>query len=231
LVRRWQRRPDAHVVFSLDKIAAERWSNRAGASARWLPEPPIPVPLPEPSGERAGCIFFGLLAARKGLDLVANAFAEGGEGFRLTVAGEVAPGYEEELEATIARLRHHGVDVHYRQGRLTDEEVMRALASARCAVLPYRFHPATSRVLTEAAAVGTPVIAPDHGLVGKLVREYGIGLAVDPTDATALREALLQLEGDQGAAARYGPSLARYTHDYGGDAFRTAVRAAFGLST
>jgi glycosyltransferase involved in cell wall biosynthesis len=229
LVKRWQRRPDAHAVFALDRIAAERWSHRRGAEARWLPEPPIPVPLPSTDVPRAGCIFFGLLAARKGLGLVADALSEDADGFQLTVAGEIAPGYAEELTAEIARLRKHGVEVNERTGRLSDEEAMRELASARCAVIPYRFHPGTSRVLTEAAAVGTPVIAPDHGLVGHLTREYGIGLTADPTDRVALREALLQLERDPGGAARYRPNLERYTREYGGNAFRKAVRATFGL--
>ncbi len=229
LVKRWQRRPDAHTVFALDKIAAERWSQRRGAEARWLPEPPIPVALPASDGARSGCILFGLLAARKGLDLVADALAEDSAGFQLTIAGEIAPGYGDELEATIARLRSQGVEVNERTGRLTDAEVMQELASARCAVLPYRFHPGTSRVLTEAAAVGTPVIAPDHGLVGHLVREYGIGLTADPTDPEALRSALLELEQDPDGAAKYRSNLERYTSDYGGEAFRNAVRATFGL--
>ncbi len=229
LVKRWQRRPDAHTVFALDKIAAERWSRRRGAEARWLPEPRIPVALPDSNGPRSGCIFFGLLAARKGLDLVADALAEDSEGFQLTVAGEIAPGYDEELEAVIARLRSYGVEVRERTGRLSDGEVMQELASARCAVLPYRFHPGTSRVLTEAAAVGTPLIAPDHGLVGHLMREYEIGITADPTNPEALRSALLQLERDSQGAAKYRVNLERYTNDYGGEAFRNAVRATFGL--
>ncbi len=231
LVKRWQRRPDAHTVFALDKIPAERWARRRGAEAQWLPEPPIPVALPDTNGPRSGCIFFGLLAPRKGLGLVADALARESAGFRLTVAGEIAPGYEEELSATIARLRAQGVEVRERTGRLSDEEVMQELASARCAVLPYRFHPGTSRVLTEAAAVGTPVIAPDHGLVGQLMHEYGVGLTADPTDPDALRSALIELERDPDGAARYRSNLERYTRDYGGDAFRNAVRATFGLDT
>jgi hypothetical protein len=229
LVRRWQRRPDANTVFALDRIAAERWARRRGAEARWLPEPPIPVALPDPNGARSGCILFGLLAARKGLGLVADALGDGAPGFQLTVAGEIAPGYEEELAGELARLRSNGVEVRERTGHLTNEEVMQELASARCAVLPYRFHPGTSRVLTEAAAVGTPVISPDHGLVGHLTREYGIGLTADPADPERLRSALLELEQDPNGAAKYRASLERYTEDYGGEAFRRAVRAPFGL--
>jgi hypothetical protein len=230
LVARWQRKPDAHTVFALDKVAAQRWSKRRGAPARWLPEPPIPVAVPAGlEEERSGCILFGLLAPRKGLDLLADALSVDSAGFHVTVAGEVEPGYREELDSLLAKMRGNGVEVTDRTGRLSDEEVMRGLATARCAVLPYRFHAGTSRVLTEAAVVGTPVIAPDHGLIAHQVREYGIGLAVDPTDPAALRAALFEVVKDPAETDRYRGNLERYWHDHGGDAFRRAVRATFGL--
>ncbi len=229
-VRRWQRRPDAHTAFALDRVAAERWSKRRGAAARWLPEPPIPVTVkPLPEAERVGCILFGRLAPRKGLDLLAGALEQDADGFQVTVAGEVEPGYEQDLAAQLARMREHGIEVRDRTGRLSDEKVMRELASARCAVLPYRFHAGTSRVLTEAAAVGTPVVAPNHGLVAHLVREYEIGLAVDPTDAAALRSAVLRIGRDPGGFGMYRTNLQRYTEEFGGGAFRREIRAAFGL--
>jgi hypothetical protein len=229
-VRRWQRRRNAHTVFALDRIAAERWAKRRGAAARWLPEPPIPVSVEGPSvEERSGCILFGRLAPRKGLDLLAAALAKDSAGFQVTVAGEVEPTYEAGLAEILARMERDGLDVRNRTGRLSDEEVMLELASARCAVLPYRFHAGTSRVLTEAAAAGTPVIAPDHGLVAHLVREYEIGLTVDPTDAAALRSAVLEIGRDARRFASYQANLRRYTEEFGGDAFRREVRGAFGI--
>jgi hypothetical protein len=231
-VRRWQRRSDAQTVFALDRVAAERWSKRRGAPARWLPEPPIPVEVkPLPGDERSGCILFGRLAPRKGLDLLVEALSRDSSGFHVTVAGEVEPSYQADLEALLERMRQQGVEVSDRTGRLSDEEVMHELASARCAVLPYRFHAGTSRVLTEAAAAGTPIIAPDHGLVAHLVREYEIGLTVDPTDAAALRSALLRIGTDRDAFDGYQANLRRYTAEFGGDAFRREVRGAFGLAT
>ncbi len=231
-VRRWQRRPDAHTAFALDRIAAARWSKWGGAQAHWLPEPPIPVLVAaKPESERGGCILFGRLAPRKGLDLLAAALAVGAEGQTVTVAGEVEPGFDGELQALLAGMRERGLTVRDRTGRLSDEEVMEELASARCAVLPYRFHAGTSRVLTEAAAVGTPVVAPDHGLVASLVREFGIGVAVDPTDSEALRTAILEITAEPGGFERYEKGLRRYTEEFGGDAFRHGVREAFGLAT
>jgi hypothetical protein len=228
-VRRWQRRGDAHTVFALDRVAAERWSKRRGAAAKWLPEPPIPAGVePLPGEERSGCILFGRLAPRKGLDLLADALEGEAAGFTVTVAGEVEPSYEGELKTLLKRMRDNGIEVRDRTGRLSDDEVMHELASARCAVLPYRFHAGTSRVLTEAAAAGTPVVAPDHGLVAHLVREYGIGLAVDPTDAAALRSAVLRIS-DPDEFGVYEANLHRYTEEFGGGAFRREVRAAFGL--
>ena len=39
LLSRFRRRPSADSVFTLDPVAAELWAAKAGAAARWLPEP------------------------------------------------------------------------------------------------------------------------------------------------------------------------------------------------
>lgn len=229
-VRRWRARSDSNAAFTLDPVAARRWADRGGTQAVWLPEAPVAVPDPLPAlADRSGCVFFGAIDARKGFDMFADALALAPTNLEVLVAGHVAPNSEESVRRGAERMRAAGVDLELRLGWVARlEDALLALASARCAVLPYRRHPGTSRVMTEAAAVGTPVVGPDWGLAAFYIREYGLGLAVDPTDPARLREAILELSEDPDAPRRYAAGLRRYTEEVGGRRFGEAVRSAFG---
>jgi hypothetical protein len=69
-----------------------------------------------------------------------------------------------------------GARVELRPRLHSEVEGLRALASARCALLPYHRHSGMSRVLLEACSAGTPVIADNFGLLGYLVRTHGPGI-------------------------------------------------------
>lgn len=230
-VRRWRRRPDAHLVFTLDPVAARLWNARRGAPAAYFPEPPIPVPSGLPAaGERDGCVLFGALNRRKGADLLADAVALEPTDLRVVVAGTCLPGYEPELERCAEVMRSAGARVELRVGSLPDlGEALTVMGSARCSVLPYREHLGNSGVLTESAALGLPVVALEHGLLGHLVRTHGLGVTVDPTDARRLRSAVLELCQDTEAPARFAPALRRYAETVSGQPFTDALRRAFGL--
>jgi hypothetical protein len=83
-----------------------------------------------------------------------------------------------------------------------------------------------SRVLLEACAVGTPVIVHDRGLLGYLVRRYGLGRAVDCTDRNELRRALLAHVGE-GEAEAYQACLAQFASRFSAARFQEAVFAPF----
>jgi glycosyltransferase involved in cell wall biosynthesis len=226
LVSRWRQRPDAHALFTLDEHAIPGWSARRGARSYWLPEPPIPSLSVDTDGERDGCVLYGTLAARKGIDLVAAAVALAPSNLKIVFAGEVEPDFREPLESYTAAMQQAAATVELRARRHSEGEGLQALASARTVLLPYRKHYTGSRVLLEAATVGTPVIAHGDGLLGDLVRRHELGLAVDCTDPGAFREALLWMtEADR--SPEYGEALGRWAARYSFDRFQQAVRAPF----
>ncbi|MGZ4316386.1 MAG: glycosyltransferase [Gaiellaceae bacterium] len=225
LVRRFQARPDAHALFTLDEVAARRWSHRSGTPAFWLPEPPIAAQLAEPTTERAGCLLYGTLAPRKGIDLVTRAVSLAPTSLRIVLAGEIEPGFGEALEQGAASMQQAGASVELRLHRHSEEEGLRLMTGVQCVLLPYLNHYTASRVLLEAATVQTPVITHRRGLLGHLVRQHGLGLVVDCTDAAALREAMLQLTGE--SDDRYTEPLRRFAARYTADQFRQAVLAPF----
>jgi hypothetical protein len=222
-VRRWRRRPDANAVFALDEEAARRWATRSGAPAHWLPEPPIlGLPAEDRTAERDGCVLYGQLAARKGIDLVARALTIERTRVRVVLAGSIDDGYLPELERHAAVIEAAGGEIEVRAWRHSELEGLRALASARCALLPYPKHPGMSRVLVESCSVGTPVIAHDFGLLGHLVRRHRLGLAVDCTDPNALREAVLLLTEAERSVS-YTEHLARFAARFERERFRDAL--------
>ncbi len=229
LVARWRRRDDAFAVLTMDAGAAERWSRRPGCPAVWLPDAPPQLPPAAPR-ERSGCLLFGYLEPRKGLGLVAEALADGAEGLQLTVAGSVAPEYSEQLDRELETMRAGGIHVDTHLRRIDDAEAATELAAARCVLLPYLDHYGSSGVLAEAAAAGTPVISTAEGLLGHLVRAYGLGLTVDPADPDALRAAILGLTGDAADPDRFAGGMARYLEAHSAEAFATAARTGVGLA-
>lgn len=227
LVQRWGRRTDAHALLTLDEGAAHFWAER-GLQAHWLPEPPIgEVPAPVPRGRRKGCIAYGALAERKGIEFLAAASIREPDSIAVTLAGPVEPGFERRLEVCVAQMKTAGVEVDVRTSRHSEAEGLAALASARCAVLPYPRHYGMSRVLLEAASVGTPVIVQDGGLMGYLVRRYELGIALECTDAPALARAIRSLTDDPDAVEARSEALAQFADRFSRERFRRAFLAAF----
>jgi glycosyltransferase involved in cell wall biosynthesis len=221
----WRRRPDAHAVLTLDPLAARAWSRRRGAPVYAIPEPGLAVPPPEPR-RRQGIVLFGALGARKGLHYLVDALEHDGHGVKLVLAGAVAPSFASSLESFEARLRAAGVDVESRVWYHAEAEFLEVLAGARAAVLPYVGHVGMSRVLVEAASVGTPVVAHADGLLGYLVKTRGLGVAVDCRDAPALAAAVREISDPQ-VIGRYADPLRRFAAEHSAERFAAAVREPF----
>jgi hypothetical protein len=230
-IRRWRRRPDSNEIFGLDREAVRRWQRRRGAPARWLPEPRLELePTPAPSAKRHGCFMFGHIDERKGMDRLAAALAEGGEGLELSVYGAVAPEYRARLEGELNRMSNAGVKLDTDLRRVSYAEAMARMATARCALLSFGWRPSGSRVLLEAAVARTPVVVGNDSAVGRLVERHGLGLTADPSDPARLREAILALAEDPTAIDRYGENMRSYAEELHGNRFPLEVRKAFGVA-
>jgi glycosyltransferase involved in cell wall biosynthesis len=85
------------------------------------------------------------------------------------------------------------------------EAVRELLDGSTCLVLPSRSE-GLPRVLFEAMARGRAVVATKVGGIAELVDDGVNGRLVDPDDATALADALVDVLGDRRGAARMGES-------------------------
>ena len=158
-----------------------------------------------PSGSTL--LFFGLLRAYKGIDVLVRALAHIPDA-RLIVAGDpldpVAPLQQLARKVGVAER------VEWRLGFLPDEEVAALMREATLVVLPYRRTDA-SGVLATAIGHGRPAVVTDVGSLGETVRDFGAGEVVPPGDERALADACLRLltDADRLAAAFEGTRAAR----------------------
>ena len=160
----------------------------------YVPHPVFDADAPAepepPSGSTL--LFFGLLRAYKGLDVLVRALAELPDA-RLVVAGDPL----DPVEPARALAHELGVDsrIEWRLGFLPDDEVAALMREAAIVVLPYRRTDA-SGVLATAIGHGRPVVVSDVGSLGETVREFGLGEVVPPGDSPALAAACRALLAD-----------------------------------
>jgi glycosyltransferase involved in cell wall biosynthesis len=153
---------------------------------------------PEGGGGAAHFAYVGGLSPQKGVHILIDAFNGLPNAARLTIAGDESafPGYSAGLHR---QARHPGI--HF-AGRLDRAGVWRLMASADALVVPSLWYETASLVLQEAFAVGTPVIAANHGALAERVQHAIDGLLVPPGDASALRGSMERLMDDAGLLAK-----------------------------
>ena len=162
--------------------------------------PPAGHRIEPPRG--ATLLFFGLLRAYKGLDVLIAALPEIAArvpDVRLVIAGDPL----DPVDSVRALAAELGVAerIEWRLGYASDAEVTELMDAATLVVLPYRRTDA-SGVLATAIGHGRPAVVSDVGALGETVREFDAGLAVPPGDVAALAEACTTLLASREALER-----------------------------
>jgi glycosyltransferase involved in cell wall biosynthesis len=188
-------------ALSLDPYFASyaRARYRGGRKVIALPDPVCRPPAASAPSEtpsnRFHLLMFGALTARKGvmqslgaLERVSDSVAA-----RLTVvvAGRVEPALERPFAESIARLgRRPDLQFHAEQRWLDTDEIAALVAWSDAVLAPYQRFVGSSGVMLWAAAAGKPLVTQDFGLLGRLVTDHRLGLAVDCTDPGKLAAAI-----------------------------------------
>jgi glycosyltransferase involved in cell wall biosynthesis len=128
--------------------------------------------------------FVGRVAYEKGVDLLLDAWRRiEPSSTRPIIVGD-GPA-REDLIRDFGDLQ----DVEWR-GWLGREEVLREIASSRYLVIPSRWYEVFPLVILEALALGTPVIAPDHGGFPDIISSGDNGFLFTPNDVGSLASVL-----------------------------------------
>jgi glycosyltransferase involved in cell wall biosynthesis len=149
-------------------------------------------------------LFFGLLKAYKGLDVLLRslpAVRRAHPDVLLLVAGERMDPFPR------ASLDLDG-SVEWHDGYVATEAAARYLAAADVVVLPYK-RSSSSGVVPAAYAHGRPVVATTVGGLPEMIEPGRTGLLVPPDDEAALAGALISLLDDPAATRAMGERARR----------------------
>ncbi len=148
--------------------------------------------------QRAGLVCVARMRDEKGVDLLIDAWrrlGSAGQSLRLIGGGEQLDEY---------RRQAAGLDGVSFDGQISYADVLAAMASAAAVVIPSRWFEVFPRVVLEAFAVGTPVLAARRGVLADLVRDGENGLLFEPDDVADLARAIERALADPAALRRMG---------------------------
>lgn len=153
--------------------------------------------------------YFARIAPEKGLDVLAEAYRsmrrrEQG-GFRLEVAGYLAPEHKPYLDKITEQMNSAGLaDEFTYRGELDREQKIAFLRNLDVLSVPATYDEPKGIFLLEAMACGVPVVQPNRGGFPEIIERTEGGLLVEPDDPDKLGEAILKLFHDPALAERLG---------------------------
>jgi glycosyltransferase involved in cell wall biosynthesis len=171
-------------------------------------------------------LYASRVTETKGIETLLRAYAENPEGLpplRVVHGGDMLP----LVEASAAR------DPRISSfGQISRDEVLVMMREARALVFPSIWYENFPMAITEAFAVGLPVIGSRIGALPELIQDGVNGLLFEPRNAGDLAEKLRRIAADDALAAEMGQAardtyVSRYSVDIAYELLLTAyLRAA-----
>jgi glycosyltransferase involved in cell wall biosynthesis len=207
LYRLMLRNPALEHLLTLDPYfpAYARQHYGGGGKVHALPDPVHPVVPIAPAetalaaripAKRSAFVLFGVLTERKGVLTLLGALErlkpQAAAQAAFLLAGRLDPAIRDKVRAQCRRVaaRRPELWLHIEDRHLSPGEICGLVERADVVLAPYQRFVGSSGVLLWAAQAGRPLLAQDFGLIGRLVREHRLGLAVDASDAAALATAI-----------------------------------------
>lgn len=144
-------------------------------------------------------LLFGSLSKRKGIFLVLEALRQIPDEIachiEILFAGCVVNNNREAFLDALTDLRHAlpALNVQYLDQFVPYESLASLFSNCDCVLVPYIGNQSSSGVIGHAALYGKPVISPDCGLIGKLVRSNQLGYLVKAMDASSFALAMVAI--------------------------------------
>ncbi|MBV9331088.1 MAG: glycosyltransferase [Alphaproteobacteria bacterium] len=201
------RNPSLGAVHSLDPFFARyaRGTYRHGDKVLHLADPSHPKVMSSPDdrrlanaipAERSMFLLFGYLTERKGtvalLDALAELPAESVSKLAVMLAGRIDANLRSTVVQKVAWLRQRrpALWIGVEDRRIGDGELEALIDRADVLLAPYQRFVGSSGVLMWSARAGKPILTQDFGMMGELVREQRLGMAVNTMDRQAIADAI-----------------------------------------
>ena len=154
------------------------------------------ISLPVKSAGVKRFLLFGSLSMRKGIFMVLDALRLLPDMItnqvEVVFAGKVVEQNRESFLTALDNLKcdRPELGINYLDKFVPYINISELFSKSDCILAPYEENHASSGVLGHAALYKQPVIGPDCGLVGKLIRTYGLGTSIAAMDAEKLANAI-----------------------------------------
>lgn len=147
--------------------------------------------------EGAFCLFVGRLAPEKGIMTVVEAWLRNPDLPPLQIIGD-GPLRDVVVEKLRSVPESHAVYL----GRKTHDEVIAAMKSSLCFLMPSEWYEAFPHTILEAYACGVPIVASRIGTLEDVIEDGQTGALYEPGDPDALAASVRSVAGDSQVAAR-----------------------------
>ena len=207
----WQTRwvlsnPQMKVIFLLNDAEGAQQLNAIHGTSKFraLPDPVLPregdegesTPPFESTDTRVHFLFFGAMREQKGVRELIRAMhmlsEEETKQTALHLLGKSSEDFAGELPHLIKKLtqaqRH--LYVQHEDRFLDYVELEKALDDCDVVLAPYLRTEGSSGVIGHAAKHRKPVVGPNTGLIGALIRDYELGKTVNTSDPPAIADAI-----------------------------------------
>lgn len=211
LLGTWQKRVAAYIAPT--QCVRDHYTDGGYPAERIYIKPHFVTGDPQAGPGGGGhLVFVGRLTPEKGIGHLLDVWREMPGTCRLKIIGDGEYRAQVQAAADDATRR-----IDY-LGILPSAQVHQSLAHAEAAVVPSFMHESFCRVVTEAFAAGTPVIAADQSGPGELIDHGQTGLLYDTSQPHALRETLVQALANPSVLHDMRPACrqafeARFTQD------------------
>jgi glycosyltransferase involved in cell wall biosynthesis len=225
------RKPDIAIRLSL--ASPDDGSALAASRECIVPNGVDDLWVPEQAAARGGdtILFVGMLSEAKGILVLVDALAKvraKGAGCRVELMGRFpSPEVESRVRAHVAAAGLASEVVFL--GELHAEEKRAAFSRASIFCFPSFYESESFPVaVIEAMSFRLPVVATRWRGIPELVVDGETGFLVEPHDADAVAERLLELQRDQGLRERLGAAgRARYLDRYTTQRYLAGLHAVF----
>ncbi len=228
---------NCHRLFCLDSFAVQFLQDRGNTQVMHLADPVPFYPKGQTQAARLKAslaiepgrqvfLLFGALTQRKGiyqlLDAIALLPPDLCERLCVLLVGE--SNLIEPLEARIIELSQvRPVQIIRQYEFVPESEVPAYFEFADVVLAPYQRHVGMSGILLWAAAAQKPVLSSNYGLMGELVKQYGLGLAVDSTIPDAIAQALCQFINHSAQAVGDHSKMQQFAQQNSADNFAKTI--------
>lgn len=231
------RNPALIRVLSLDPYFA-RMRDCAGGhkdKIEALADPAFPMeqeseaPRDDAPQTRTRFLLFGALTERKGIlalyDALMRLPPDVARRCAVTIAGRIDPALTPALKTRMATLAYVQPDLWIEQeDRFVPDDELNALIRRSDIILaPYQRFVGSSGVMLRAASAEKPVLTQDYGLLGKLARDFTLGLTTETDRPERLAEAITSLVRDGAGKHFNAAGAAAFIATHSPDDFATAV--------